>query len=96
MADEFPILVDQYKGEQGATVICTLCLAEKVVCMGDGTGLEGESPCPAGCGGDAVFKYIEADRCLSCGKLGFWDRALGRCCSRACMLQAEYAKTLRD
>jgi hypothetical protein len=95
MADNFPILVDRYQGNQGRTVICTLCLAEKVVGdIGDVIGEEGEGACPVGCGGDTVFKYVEADRCPSCGKLGFWDRALDRCCSRKCMLQAEYARTL--
>lgn len=92
MADEFPILVDRYRRDQSVTVICTLCLAEKVVGLADGVGLDGQTRCV--CGGETTFKYIEARVCPSCRKVGFWPAELAGCCSRACMLQAEYAKSL--
>lgn len=95
MADRYPILVERYNGKQGITIVCERCHAERVI---DADELNNEDlyDCPVQCGGSACMKYAEADKCPSCGKLGFWHGTLGGCCSRVCMLQAEYAKALHD
>jgi hypothetical protein len=58
------------------------------------------------CRGHAIMKYEEADKCKGCGKLGFYESAgpssnyyapqMVGCCSRRCMLVAEYAATLAE
>lgn len=101
---EYPILVAEWKGDQALTIVCEKCGAE-VVLDPDELLNEGLYECPADtelsrrastarrCRGSAVMKYEQADKCQSCGKLGFW---LNGCCSRRCLLQAEYAKQLQE
>jgi hypothetical protein len=91
----YPILIEQFKGEESMTIVCEQCLAEAVLGPDD-LYSDGWYTCPAGCPGVAVYKYDEGDKCPACAKLGFWDRrALGGCCSRRCQLQVEYAEQLR-
>ena len=42
---------------------------------------------------DIAFRYEEGVACKNCGKLDH-EMPVEGCCSRACLLQAEYAKTL--
>jgi hypothetical protein len=45
------------------------------------------------CGGFRVVPaYDEAPECPNCGVLGYHESILRGCCSRACMLQLEYAE----
>lgn len=44
---------------------------------------------------EVVVAYDLADRCKGCGRLGFYHEDLDFCCSRRCMLIAEYAEFLR-
>jgi hypothetical protein len=102
-----PILVDRYHGDQALTIVCKRCHTEAVLDPEDLLN-EGLYECPANtelsrtvstarrCGGSAVMKYEEAERCKSCGKLGFYELVLAGCCSRRCMLQAEYAESLHQ
>lgn len=47
------------------------------------------------CGNGLEWKYAEGDACRGCGKLDFsHPRELKGCCSRRCLLQAEYAAAL--
>jgi hypothetical protein len=90
----YPIFVERFQGVQSVTVVCTLCTAERLAEMHD-VDLDGGGPCPDDkCGGWTTFKYLEVDKCAGCGKLGQWEPALARCCSRRCALQAEYAESL--
>lgn len=103
---DYPIIVAHLTAEQALTIVCERCGAEANIAA-DGLHNEGLYECPADtelartastagrCRGSAVMKYEEGDTCPSCGKLGFFDRALKHCCSRRCMLQAEYAEQLR-
>lgn len=91
----FPRLVERWRGKQATTLYCEQCERTRQATE-DEIGLrEGLPPC-GHCDGMLDWAYHEADRCKGCGKLGFWDKALGYCCSRRCQLQAEYAATLRD
>jgi hypothetical protein len=47
-----------------------------------------------GCGGQIVMKYDTGVACRGCGKLDY-SMAVEGCCSRKCMLQAEYAESLK-
>jgi hypothetical protein len=87
------VLVVDYKGDQALTIICERCAAEAVIDADDILN-DDLYACPAGCPGSAGMKYWQADPCVNCGKLGFWSDRLKRCCSRSCMLQAEYAASL--
>ena len=93
---EYPIPVERYRGDQALTVICETCCAETVV-DSDNVLSDGFYGCPADCGGLATFKYAEADRCPNCKKLGWFPEALSHhCCSRVCVLQWEYALSLKE
>jgi hypothetical protein len=96
---DYPILVERWgKKAPSDRVVCERCHAEFShdpsegdpydLCLRHGNPTVGE------CGGQLVYKYAEADKCGGCGKLGFYDTKLSHCCSRKCMLQAEYAATL--
>jgi hypothetical protein len=103
---DYPIVVSRFTPKQALTIVCERCGAEETL-EPDELLNEGLYECPADtelgrrastaprCRGSAVMKYEEGDTCPSCGRLGFWDRALNRCCSRKCMLQAEYAESLK-
>lgn len=89
---DYPIPIERY--DLNATIICESCLAQTQIDPTD-FGNDGVYSCPKECGGTATFKYAEADACPNCGELGFYfSPALGRHCSRACMLQAEWKATL--
>jgi hypothetical protein len=104
--DLYPILIERYRGNQAMTIVCERCHAEAVIdaddlvnddlyeCPADTELSRKASPAPR-CRGYACMKYVEADRCKSCRKLGFFEDALNGCCSRVCMLQAEYAESLK-
>lgn len=90
----YPILVAQYDERHPCDLaICEGCKKTRKWDPDDGDPCDMCIQCKD-CGGDIVFKYVEADKCRGCGKLGFWSKVLCYCCSRPCMLQAEYAKTL--
>jgi hypothetical protein len=91
---EYPIPVERYTGDMALTIACKNCHSSRVI-TADEIYNEDLYDCPRECGGWASMKYAEADKCKNCGLLGFYDLALNGCCSRACMLQAEYAETLR-
>jgi hypothetical protein len=98
----YSILVERYRGNQALRIVCERCAATRVI-DGDDIKNEGIYACPRDtasdanfCGGLAVHMYAEADRCPSCRRLGFYEERLAYCCSRACMLQADYAKTLEN
>jgi hypothetical protein len=102
----YPILVERFSGKQALVIVCESCHTEAVL-VADELLNEGLYECPANtelartastatrCPGYACMKYDEAERCGGCGRLGFYDDKLAGCCSRKCMLQAEYAATLR-
>lgn len=101
---EYPILVERYRGNQALTIVCERCGAEDVInpdkilnedfyeCPADAELGRRVSTAPR-CRGSAAMKYVEADRCPGCRRLGFWE-GLDGCCSRRCQLQAEYARSL--
>jgi hypothetical protein len=98
---DYPIPVAEYTGDQALTIVCESCGAEGVIAA-NGILNDGVYQCPSvteyvagwyrGC---AVHMFAEADRCPGCGRLGWYGDAPEKACSRACALQAEYAKTLR-
>jgi hypothetical protein len=92
----FPIVVKHLVGIANLLIACESCEAETAITPDD-LNQEASWDCPKGCGGEATFKYVEADdECPSCGKLGFFPDGLAPCCSRRCMLQVEYQRTLRS
>jgi hypothetical protein len=103
----YPILVERWTGKQAMTIVCESCHAEAII-TADELLNEGIYECPADtelgrqastarrCRGSAIMKYEEAERCRGCGKLGFSEETLAGCCSRRCMLQAEYAESLHQ
>lgn len=100
---EYPILIRRMTGAKALTIICQRCDTEAVIHPDDilNEGLymcpRNEYGKPAQCDGSAVMKYDQGDECKGCEKLGFWDRdTLKGCCSRKCMLQVEYLKTIRS
>jgi len=105
-ATEYPILVAEWTGDQPLAIVCERCGTEAVIGPDDLLN-EGLYECPADterarrastdprCRGSAVMKYEQADQCPNCKALGFYRREVNAgCCSRSCMLQAEYAATL--
>lgn len=102
---EYPLPARRMTGEQCLTIICERCHSERVI-DGDEITSEDIYECPADtekarrasteprCRGTACMKYEEADVCRNCRKLGWFEDVLKGCCSRTCLLQAEYAETL--
>jgi hypothetical protein len=98
---DYPILVARWDEKHPATqAVCTRCEAtfewdpsegDPVdLCSKHGNASAGE------CGGQIVMKYDEGMTCPNCGKLDYtMPDGLNGCCSRKCMLQAEYAEQLR-
>lgn len=98
---EYPILVERWDAKHPSdTAVCERCHAEFKwdptegdpydLCAKHGHLLKSE------CGGQIVMKYDVGERCKGCGKLDHeMPRALNGCCSRKCMLQAEYAAALK-
>lgn len=91
----YPIIVERMEGDRALRIICLACKAQGQITPDD-LNQDAMWPCPAGCGADATFKYVEADhKCPNCGRLGFFPHAVAPACSRPCKLQAEYAETLK-
>jgi rubrerythrin len=91
---EYPIAVKRFDNNTALAIICETCGAGA---QADPDNLISDDmyPCPRGCNGYAVHKYSEADHeCPNCGTLGWFDRPLAPCCSRACALQYEYARQI--
>lgn len=92
--DRYPILVEHLGSDQALRIACQTCAWETTI-TADDIRNERNYACGA-CGGWADYKYEEADhKCAGCGELGFFASTLNYCCSRVCMLQAEYAETLK-
>lgn len=92
----YPILVENLVGDKALTIVCEGCHAEDVI-TDDDILSDGYYRCPKRCGsGHAVYKYEFGQKCKGCGRMDFsMPDSLAGCCSRKCMLQAEYAETLR-
>lgn len=86
----YPILVARYDGAHPS---------DRLACIGScgrEWGYDPSGGClECQCGGALVPVYELADTCGGCGALGHYAPALNHCCSRACMLQAEYAESLK-
>jgi hypothetical protein len=96
VSEELPIIVKLLRGPNALRIACERCGAE-VNITPDDLNQEATWDCPRACGGEAIFKYVEADHeCPSCGKLGFFPDGLAPCCSRRCMLQVEHAARITD
>lgn len=96
-SEEWPVLVEHYEGHQALTIICEACYAEEIIHASDLLN-DGLYSCPRRCGGYAFHKYEEADACRSCKTLSHDidpSGPLKGCCSRVCLLQAEYAESLK-
>lgn len=91
--DDYPILVARWDDKHPSDlVICEHCKREGKWDPARGDPYDQCAECD--CGGPIVFKYDEGDKCPNCDALGHYERVLNHCCSRACMLQAEWATTL--
>lgn len=96
MSVRFPIIVKHLDGPKALLIACNGCGVEAAITPDD-LNQEASWDCPKGCGGEATFKYVEADHeCPSCGKLGFFADAVAPACSRRCALQLEYLRALRS
>ena len=91
-----PILVESLSAKQVRRLRCENCGYERDCNLPDELNQEDTYDCPA-CGAWSMhFKYVQADSCANCKKLGHWDRIGGRLvCSRVCLLQLEYGETLK-
>lgn len=93
---EYPILVENYKEDQAAKVVCASCHLELTYWdPSEGDPYDLCLSCDS-CGGGLRYKYQQADRCPGCATLGFYEKTLDYCCSRVCQLQSEYAATLKS
>lgn len=93
--DGFPIPVERWDAKHPATLLaCNSCGEAREADPDEMCTTEPASYCPKRCGGWMEWAYTEADKCGGCGELGWFDKRLKHCCSRKCMLQAEYAETL--
>jgi hypothetical protein len=93
---DFPKLVKRMTDTQARTLGCESCGYERQATDEQVACYEVTSECPnARCDGARLdWAYFEGDPCPSCGTLGIHDKEMLRCCSRRCMLQVEYARTL--
>jgi hypothetical protein len=93
----YPILVDQWSELHPSDLaVCEKCDKTMRVDPAEGDPYDRCLKHRA-CGGQIVMKYDEGERCKSCRKLDYsMPRELNGCCSRKCMLQAEYAKSLKE
>jgi hypothetical protein len=91
-SDRYPILVERLNSDQALVIVCERCHWETEIGPEDIRN-EMNYTCSR-CRGPAVYKFEEAERCPNCGEMGHYSKALNYCCSRVCMLQAEYAKEL--
>ena len=103
--DGFPIPLppDQFRGAYCARSVCDACgrnwhedpSTEHAFLIGEGVAM-----CPEpDCAGNVVWAYTDGDECGGCGTLRpDWKFPVkddhGAYCSRTCMLQAEYARSL--
>lgn len=102
MSDRYPILVDRWDAKHPSDMaVCERCHAEFKWDPSEGDPYDlcvkhGNGSLQSECGGQIVMKYDEGQRCKSCRKLDHeMPRGLNGCCSRVCMLQAEYAASLK-
>lgn len=99
---DYPLPVERLTPDKAVRLVCPRCAFERDATeeeIGLCAGLGSCGKCsPAGDGPGRwsflTWKYQEADRCKGCGELGWFPETLNSCCSRPCMLQAEYAETL--
>lgn len=91
--DRYPILVERFTGDQVTALGCQSCGWQRQATEGEIGLFDGLGMCDE-CGGWLEWAYFEVDPCPGCGELGFFEKSLGYCCSRRCMLQAEYARAL--
>ena len=93
MSDRYPILVERLKKDQALVIVCESCHRERTI-GADEIRNEMNYGCNV-CGGPAVYKFEEADKCPNCEKMGHFSHLwLEGCCSRVCALQYEYARSL--
>jgi len=94
--DGFPIPVapGDFTGEACTTLACEKCGVTRQADPDEIGMTDGLGACPNRCGGYMTWAFDAADRCGGCGQLGWFPSTLNHCCSRVCMLQAEYAKRL--
>ena len=95
---EYPILVERLDPDLAAIIGCNTCGKEdEILSPEEGLPADGEFKCGY-CGGIAVFKYEEAEKCPNCGTLGFYGDFPypEHSCSRVCHLQYEYAQQLHE
>lgn len=99
--NEYPILVARWDAEHPADLaVCTRCGYERTWDPSEGDPydccIKHEGKLTDGCHGQIVMKYDEGDSCRNCGKLDYpLPRGLQGCCSRRCLLQWEYAESLK-
>jgi hypothetical protein len=99
---EYPILVERWDEKHPANLaVCTKCGYERTWDPAEGDPydlcIKHEGNAEGGCRGQIVMKYDCGSKCRSCGKLDYWfPSTLQGCCSRACMLQVEYAESLKE
>lgn len=93
---EFPILVATFTGDQPFELACDDCEHTWPATDVDAFMAAIEvGACPT-CGSYRIVPaYDEAPECPNCGVLGDHEKALRYCCTRACLLQLEYAEGLR-
>lgn len=89
----YPILVERYKRGQASELVCLNCGAEMTVVDPGQFNNDGCYRCSL-CGGEATYKFEEAERCKGCSTLGHYEEVLDYCCSRVCQLQAQYIREL--
>ncbi len=97
MLDRYPILVEKFGIRANSLKLgCDACgyswmpkdVDEHLAAVDYGF-------CPR-CGSGEIFPaYDTAPKCGGCGKLGYHEKQLNYCCSRTCMLQVEYAESLK-
>jgi hypothetical protein len=93
-ADGFPAPVERFGKDEATLLACGRCGAARQADPDELGMIDGLGVCPEECGGWMEWAYQEADKCPGCGALGWFADELDGACSRRCMLQAEYAKTL--
>lgn len=96
---KYPILLEKLTPEQCVRAVCEKCHVERDWDPAEGDPydlcIKHEGKLPNGCGGQIVMKYDWGQKCKGCGAMAYrMPSMLAGCCSRKCMLQAEYAATL--
>jgi hypothetical protein len=94
---EFPIPVERLTPSRAVRLTCgSDCGYERDATEEEISLCDALPHCPTCDGGWLEWKYAEADKCPSCGRVGWWETPYDDgSCSRVCHLQAEYAATLK-